>query len=189
VLKDASTTRSCVPRWSAETVLAGARQAFGASCLPCTSWERWATSSVPTSWKRFRTDEGARRRKKDIYDEDIEALVDQEIAAPMIASAGVADGDRGHPRAANAHHEAQHRRQIRIEEAEGNGRSMLSSTASRRWCRTSQAGALSGPRGHEGTDAQAEVSVRSPMRPLDDRACRRSGYAGGLGQGLSRRPQ
>ena len=50
-------------------------------------------------------------RKKDIYDEDIEALVDQEIAAsPRPHQADLADRDRGHPWAAARHHEARRRR-------------------------------------------------------------------------------
>ena len=53
-------------------------------------------------------------RKKHVYDEDIEALVDEEIAhraGPHQARLAV--GDRRHARAAARHHEARHRRQAR----------------------------------------------------------------------------
>ena len=64
-----------------EADLAGDGQAFRPRTPSCTSWRSWATSSPPTSWK---TPSCASRRwptrKKQIYDEDIEALVDEEIA-------------------------------------------------------------------------------------------------------------
>jgi 2-isopropylmalate synthase len=79
-------------------------------------------------------------RKKDIYDEDIEALVDQEIAAShdriKLVSLTVIAGTHGPQRATM---KLDVEGQIRIEEAEGNG----------------QVHAVT-----EGTDAQAEVSVR-----------------------------
>ena len=50
-------------------------------------------------------------RKKQIYDEDIEALVDEEIAhAQDQREARLAVGDRRDPRPAARHHEARHRR-------------------------------------------------------------------------------
>ena len=53
-------------------------------------------------------------RKKHVYDEDIEALVDEEIATAQDHIKLVSlIGDRRHARAAARHHEGRHRRQAR----------------------------------------------------------------------------
>jgi len=57
------------PRWC--------RQAFG--LMRCAQAEEMGTSSAQPAGRRIRADEGSRRPQEDIYDEDIEALVDQEI--------------------------------------------------------------------------------------------------------------
>src|SRR6202171_533059 len=101
-------------------------------------------------------------RKKDIYDEDIEALVDQEIAAAhdriKLTSLTVIAGTHGPQRATmklDVHG------QIKIEEAEGNGpvdavfnciKALVPHEAK---LELYQVHAVT-----EGTDAQAEVSVR-----------------------------
>src|SRR5438105_2702211 len=101
-------------------------------------------------------------RKKDIYDEDIEALVDQEIAAShdriKLASLTVIAGTHGPQRATM---KLNIDGQVRIEEAEGNGpvdavfnciKALVPHEAK---LELFQVHAVT-----EGTDAQAEVSVR-----------------------------
>jgi len=101
-------------------------------------------------------------RKKDIYDEDIEALVDQEIAAShdriKLTSLTVIAGTRGPQRATM---KLDIDGQIKIEEAEGNGpvdavfnciKALVPHEAK---LELYQVHAVT-----EGTDAQAEVSVR-----------------------------
>ena len=101
-------------------------------------------------------------RKKDIYDEDIEALVDQEIAAShdriKLTSLTVIAGTHGPQRATM---KLDVDGQIRIEEAEGNGpvdavfnciKALVPHEAK---LELYQVHAVT-----EGTDAQAEVSVR-----------------------------
>src|SRR5256884_453331 len=101
-------------------------------------------------------------RKKAIYDEDIEALVDQEIAAThdriKLASLTVIAGTHGPQRATMKLNIAG---QVRIEEAEGNGpvdavfnciKALVPHEAK---LELFQVHAVT-----EGTDAQAEVSVR-----------------------------
>jgi 2-isopropylmalate synthase len=101
-------------------------------------------------------------RKKDIYDEDIEALVDQEIAAShdriKLVSLTVIAGTHGPQRATMKLDVAG---QMRIEEAEGNGpvdavfnciKALVPHEAK---LELYQVHAVT-----EGTDAQAEVSVR-----------------------------
>ena len=131
-------------------------------------------------------------RKKDIYDEDIEALVDQEIAAShdriKLTSLTVIAGTHGPQRATM---KLDVDGQIRIEEAEGNGpvdavfnciKALVPHEAK---LELYQVHAVT-----EGTDAQAEVSVRLAHegRSMTVKGVR-SGYAGGVGQSLSRRAQ
>ena len=77
-------------------------------------------------------------RKKHIYDEDIEALVDEEIAhRARPHQAGRADGDRRHHGPAVGDPDARHRRPARDRcRRPATARSTRSSTPSRRWCRT-----------------------------------------------------
>ena len=131
-------------------------------------------------------------RKKQIYDEDIEALVDEEIAHAQdrvkLVSLSVIAGTRG-PQRATMKLDIEGR--AVIEECEGNGpvdaifnciKSLVPHEAT---LELYQVHAVT-----EGTDAQAEVSVRLAGRgPLGDRARRRSGHAGRFGEGLSRRAQ
>ncbi len=132
-------------------------------------------------------------RKKHVYDEDIEALVDEEIAHRAGShQAGVAVGDRRHARPAARDDEARHRRQATlIEECEGNGpvdavfnciKALVPHEAT---LELYQVHAVT-----EGTDAQAEVSVRlsESGKTVTGRGCR-SRHAGGVGEGLSRRAQ
>jgi len=101
-------------------------------------------------------------RKKDIYDEDIEALVDQEIAAShdriKLVSLTVIAGTHGPQRATM---KLDVEGQMKIEEAEGNGpvdavfnciKALVPHEAK---LELYQVHAVT-----EGTDAQAEVSVR-----------------------------
>jgi 2-isopropylmalate synthase len=101
-------------------------------------------------------------RKKDIYDEDIEALLDEEIAAAhdriKLASLTVIAGTHGPQRATM---KLDVDGQMRIEEAEGNGpvdavfnciKALVPHDAK---LELYQVHAVT-----EGTDAQAEVSVR-----------------------------
>jgi len=101
-------------------------------------------------------------RKKDIYDEDIEALVDQEIAAShdriKLTSLTVIAGTHGPQRATM---KLNIDGQIKIEEAEGNGpvdavfnciKALVPHEAK---LELYQVHAVT-----EGTDAQAEVTVR-----------------------------
>ena len=76
-------------------------------------------------------------RKKHVYDEDIEALVDQNIATAhdriKLVSLTVIAGTRGPQRATmKLDIDGEHV----TEEAEGNGPVDATSTPSRRWCRT-----------------------------------------------------
>ena len=102
-------------------------------------------------------------RKKHVYDEDIEALVDEEIAhraGPH--QARLADGDRRHHGAAARHAEARHRRQASTtEQCEGNG--PVDATFNCIKALVPHEAVLELYQVHavtEGTDAQAEVSVR-----------------------------
>ena len=149
---------------------------------------RERASRTPSSASRTLAD-----RKKHVYDEDIEALVDEEIAtAQRPHQGGGADGDRRHQRSAVGDADARHRRQARAPcRRPATARSTRPSTPSTRSCRTRRELALYQVHAvTEGTDAQAEVSVR-----LDEdgtrrhRRGRRSRHAGGVRQGLSRRAQ
>jgi 2-isopropylmalate synthase len=101
-------------------------------------------------------------RKKTVYDEDIEALVDENIATAhdrvRLVSLTVIAGTRGPQRPPCG---STSTAGAATEEADGNGPSTPCSTLSRRWCRTKatlelyQVHAVT-----EGTDAQADVSVR-----------------------------
>ncbi len=129
-------------------------------------------------------------RKKDIYDEDIEALLDERIAAAYdrikLTSLTVIAGTHGPQRATM---KLDIDGQVKIEEAEGNGpvdavfnciKALVPHEAK---LELYQVHAVT-----EGTDAQAEVSVRlSHDGRVNDGACGRSGYAGGFRQSLSRR--
>jgi 2-isopropylmalate synthase len=101
-------------------------------------------------------------RKKDIYDEDIEALLDEEIAAAhdriKLASLTVIAGTHGPQRATM---KLDVDGQIRIEEAEGNGpidavfNCIKALVPHEAMLELFQVHAVT-----EGSDAQAEVSVR-----------------------------
>ena len=132
-------------------------------------------------------------RKKHIYDEDIEALVDEEIAHAhdriKLVSLTVIAGTMGRSRATA---DARHRRPAsRPMQSTGNGpvdaifnciKALVPHEAK---LELYQVHAVT-----EGTDAQAEVSVRLAESGRSVTAQgRRSRYAGGLRQGLSRRAQ
>ena len=131
-------------------------------------------------------------RKKHVYDEDIEALVDEEIATAQDRIKLVSLTDhRRHPRAAARHHEARHRRQDRDRGARGQrpGRRDLQLHQGAGPARR-DAGALPGAcgdRGHRRPGRGLGAALRE--RQVGDREGRRSGHAGGLRQGLSRRAQ
>ena len=131
-------------------------------------------------------------RKKHVYDEDIEALVDEEIAHAQdrikLVSLSVIAGTRG-PQRATMKLDIDGRQQI--EECEGNGpvdavfNCVKAIVPHEAVLELYQVHAVTA-----GTDAQAEVSVRLVGgRPLGDREGRRSRHAGRLGEGLSRRAQ
>ena len=131
-------------------------------------------------------------RKKHVYDEDIEALVDEEIATAQdrikLVSLSVIAGTRGPQRATM---KLDIDGKVMIDECEGNGpvdaifnciKALVPHEAT---LELYQVHAVT-----EGTDAQAEVSVRlSDNGSCGDRARRRSRHAGCVGQGLSRRAQ
>jgi 2-isopropylmalate synthase len=100
-------------------------------------------------------------RKKHVYDEDLEALVDQEIASRTTASRCGADGDRRHRRPADGDADARRRRQAAHHESTGDGpvdatfRAIKAHRAARGALPLYQVSAVT-----EGTDAQAEVAVR-----------------------------
>ncbi len=131
-------------------------------------------------------------RKKDVYDEDIEALVDEQLAHAQdvikLVSLTVIAGTHGPQRATMKLDIDGH---TRIEEAEGNGpvdavfkciKSLMPHEA--------KLELLSGARGDRG-HRRAGGGFGPPLaqRPLDDRARFRSGYAGGVRKSLSRRAQ
>ena len=131
-------------------------------------------------------------RKKHVYDEDIEALVDEEIAHAQdrikLVSLSVIAGTRG-PQRATMKLDIDGRQQI--EECEGNGpvdavfNCIKAIVPHEAVLELYQVHAVTA-----GTDAQAEVSVRlAGERPSGDRQGRRSRYAGRVGEGLSRRAQ
>ena len=131
-------------------------------------------------------------KKKQIYDEDIEALVDEEIAHAhdriKVLSLTVIAGTMG-PQSATLTLDIEGKHITT--QSTGNGpvdaifkaiRELVPHEAK---LELYQVHAVT-----EGTDAQAEVSVRlSESGPLLHRQGRRSRYAGGVGQGLSRRAQ
>ena len=127
-------------------------------------------------------------RKKVIYDEDIEALVDEEMAAShdriKLTSLTVIAGTHGPQRATM---KLDVDGQIKIEEAEGNGPVDAVFNCIKRLVpheaklELYQVHAVT-----EGTDAQAEVSVRLAQDGRSMTARGRSGYAGRLRQSLSR---
>ena len=131
-------------------------------------------------------------RKKHVYDEDIEALVDEEIATAQdrikLVSLSVIAGTHGPQRATM---KLDIDGKIAIEECEGNGpvdatfnciKALVPHDA---MLELYQVHAVT-----EGTDAQAEVSVRLSENGKSVTAQgRRSRHAGRLRQGLSRRAQ
>ena len=131
-------------------------------------------------------------RKKHVYDEDIEALVDEEIAHAQdrikLVSLSVIAGTRG-PQRATMKLDIDGRQTLA--ECEGNGpvdavfNCIKAIVPHEAVLELYQVHAVTA-----GTDAQAEVSVRLAS---DGRAVtvegRRSGHAGRLGEGLSRRAQ
>ena len=92
--------------------LAGHGQAFRAATPSAPSSRRWATASRDNQFEdAFERFKDLADRKKHVYDEDIEALVDEHIATRARPhQAGLADGHRRHARPAARHHEARHRR-------------------------------------------------------------------------------
>jgi 2-isopropylmalate synthase len=80
MLKDASTYEIMRPRCRPETDLAGHGQAFRTPCLRAQAEEmgyKLGANQLEDAFVRFKA---LADRKKDVYDEDIEALVDEEIA-------------------------------------------------------------------------------------------------------------
>ena len=158
-----------------------------------TSWRSWATSCRDNQFQdafvRFKE---LADRKKHVYDEDIEALVDQDIATAhdriKLVSLSVVAGTRG-PQRATMKLEIDGK--IVTEEQEGNG--PVDATFNAIKALVPHEAVLELYQVHavtEGTDAQAEVSVRlSAERPQRHLPRRRPGHAGRLGPGLSRRPQ
>ena len=128
-------------------------------------------------------------RKKHVYDEDLEALVDEEIATFQdhikLVSLSVIAGTRGPQRATM---KLDVNGKTMLEECEGNGpvdavfnciKAMVPHEAV---LELYQVHAVTA-----GTDAQAEVSVRlSENGRVGDREGRRSRHLGRLGEGLSR---
>ena len=131
-------------------------------------------------------------RKKHVYDEDIEALVDEEIAhraGPH--QAGVAHGDRRHHGPAIGDADARHRRQAhdRAGDRQRPGRRDLQRDQGAGAAR-GDARALPGARGdrrHRRAGGGLGAARRRTAR--GHRQGRRSRYAGRLRQGLSRRAQ
>ena len=133
-------------------------------------------------------------RKKQVYDEDIEALVDEEIAHAQdrikLVSLTVIAGTHG-PAVGDA--DARHRRPARDRRsATGNGPvDAIFNCDQGAGAARGEARALPGPRGdrrHRRAGrgvgaARRRAAARSPRKR------RRSGHAGRLGQGLSRRAQ
>ena len=105
--------------------------------------------------------------------------------------AGLADGDRRHHGAAIGDHDARHRRHASDRAVDGNG--PVDATFNCIKALVPHEATLELYQVHavtEGTDAQAEVSVRlSENGTVGDRQGRRSRHAGRLRQGLSRRAQ
>ena len=131
-------------------------------------------------------------RKKQIYDEDIEALVDEEIAtAHDRIKVHLAHRHRRHHGPADGDAHARHRRQARHHaiDRQRSGRRHLQGDpragAARGEARTLP-GAC-GDRGHRRAGGSLGAAVG--RGPLLHRQGRRSRHAGGLGQGLSRRAQ
>ena len=127
-------------------------------------------------------------RKKHIYDEDIEALVDEEIAHAQDRMKLVADRDCRHHGSANGDADARHGRPPDTVQATGNGpvdatfNAIKALIPHEAMLELYQVHAVT-----EGTDAQAEVSVRLAENGRAVTAQgRRSGHARRLGQGLSR---
>ena len=131
-------------------------------------------------------------RKKHVYDEDIEALVDEEIAtAQDRIKLGLALRHRRHPRAAARHHEARHRRQDRDRGMRGQrpGRRDLQlhqgADPARRGARALPG--ARGDRGHRRPGRSFGAALRE--RQVGHRQGRRSRHARRFGQRLSRRAQ
>ena len=131
-------------------------------------------------------------RKKHVYDEDIEALVDEEIAHAQdrikLVSLTVIAGTMG-PQSATLTLDVDGKHQT--VQSSGNGPVDATFNCIKRLIpheatlELYQVHAVT-----EGTDAQAEVSVRlAEGRTFGHRQRRRSGHAGRLRQGLSRRAQ
>ena len=128
-------------------------------------------------------------KKKQIYDEDIEALVDEEIAHAhdriKVLSLTVIAGTMG-PQSATLTLDIDGKHMTT--QATGNGpvdaifNAIHALVPHEAMLELYQVHAVT-----EGTDAQAEVSVRlSERRPCGHRQGRRSRHAGRLGEGLSR---
>ena len=131
-------------------------------------------------------------RKKHVYDEDIEALVDEEIATRhdriKVVALTVIAGTKG-PQSATLTLDIDGEHQT--VQATGNGpvdaifNAIQALVPHKAKLALYQVHAVT-----EGTDAQAEVSVRLEEEGRTrDRPRRRSRHAGGLGEGLSRRAQ
>ena len=131
-------------------------------------------------------------KKKQIYDEDIEALVDEEIATAHDRIKIISlDRDRRHHGPAIGDALARHRRQARhhaIDRQRPGGRDLQRDP--RAGAARGQARALPGAcgdRGHRRAGRSLGAAVGG--RPLLYRQGRRPRHAGGFGQGLSRRAQ
>ena len=131
-------------------------------------------------------------RKKHVYDEDIEALVDEEIAHAQdrikLVSLTVIAGTMG-PQSATLTLDIDGKH----ETVQSTGNGPVDATFNCIKALVPHEAVLELYQVHavtEGTDAQAEVSVRLVGgRPRGHRQGRRSRHAGRLGQGLSRRAQ
>ena len=131
-------------------------------------------------------------KKKQVYDEDIEALGRRGDRARARSHQGhLAHGDRRHHGTAVGDADARHRRQARHTQSTGNGpvdaifNAIHALVPHEAKLELYQVHAVT-----EGTDAQAEVSVRlAGERACGHRQGRRSRHAGGVGEGVSRRAE
>ena len=149
-----------------------------------------AGNQLEDAFVRFKT---LADRKKHVYDEDIEALVDEEIDTAQdhikLVSLSVIAGTRGPQRARDD--EARHHRQVRPLRMRGQrpGRCGIQLHQGHGAAR-SDARALSGARGNRGHGrAGGGFCAFVRERPVRHRQRRRSRYAGGFRKSLSRSPQ